>query len=292
MIHWEAWKEVYISLSWVHKYKKLCKPDYIEWYDSYIENYPDVLPLIIEGLGEVTEDLEFLHNCPQEQEDSAMEIEAQTQEGNESKTDFSNSDKSNSNLKTNEGEEKKKLDALYDKHSEERYWIHLRRFLLLSGITKTDKLEEYFNRSANLKYSDTENYSTNMGALEEESCYNTSENSSASPTTDNNPKTVDTSPMYTNEGGFSSNKNTRKASRKSYDDSYECEEHVEKKFKSAGEEQQITNNEENENECILQTKVLEQEQSDVTFDMDDVSQVKSIECKRGKKKKPKRAGLR
>ncbi|ROT86083.1 Trimethylguanosine synthase [Penaeus vannamei] len=291
LIHWEAWKEVYISLSWVHKYKKLCKPDYIEWYDSYIENYPDVLPLIIEGLGEVTEDLEFLHNCPQEQEDSAMEIEAQTQEGNESKTDFSNSDKSNSNLKTNEGEEKKKLDALYDKHSEERYWIHLRRFLLLSGITKTDKLEEYFNRSANLKYSDTENYSTNMGALEEESCYNTSENSSALPTTDNNPKTVDTSPMYTNEGGFSSNKNTRKASRKSYDDSYECEEHVEKKFKSAGEEQQITNNEENENECILQTKVLEQERSDVTFDMDDVSQVKSIECKRGKKKKPKRAGL-
>ncbi|XP_047487806.1 uncharacterized protein LOC125038359 isoform X2 [Penaeus chinensis] len=284
--HWELWKEVYISLSWVNKYRKLCKPDYIQWYDSYIENYPDILPLILEGLGEVTEDLEFF------QEDSVMEVEAQTQKGNEINTDFSDSDKANPNLKTIEkSDKKKKLDALYDKHSEERYWIHLRRFLLLSGITKTDELEEFFNISANLKYSDTENYNNaNEGALEEESCYNTSENDSLLLKTDKDPRTADNFPTYSSEEDFSSNKSSSKASRKSDDDSYEYEEHIEKKFKSASEEQDNTNKEENENEYSLQAKMLEQEETD-DFDMDEVAQVKKREPTRRNRKKPKNAGL-
>ncbi|XP_063603301.1 uncharacterized protein LOC134779222 [Penaeus indicus] len=286
LIHWELWKEVYISLSWVNKYRKLCKPDYIQWYDSYIENYPDILPLILEGLGEVTEDLEFF------QEDSVMEIEAQTQKGNESNTDISNSDKANPNLETNEkADKKKKLDALYDKHSEDRYWIHLRRFLLQSGITKTDKLEEFFNRSASLKYCDTENYdNANEGALEEESCYNTSENDSVLLNTDKDSKTADNFPMYSSEEDLPLNRNTSKASRKSDDDSYENEEHIEKKFKSAGEEQDKTNKEENENEYSLPTKMLKQEETD-DFDMDEVPQVKEREPKRKNRKKPKKAGL-
>ncbi|XP_037792041.1 glutamic acid-rich protein-like [Penaeus monodon] len=216
-----------------------------------------------------------------------MEIETQTQEGNESNIDFNNCGKTNPNLKTNEkADRKKKLDALYDKHSEERYWIHLRMFLLQSGVTKTDKLEKFFNRSASLKYSDTENYNNaNKDALEEESCYNTSENGSVLLKSDNNPKTADTFSMCSSEECFSSNKNTSKTSIKSDDDSCEYEEHIGKKFKSAGEEQDNTNKEESENEYSLQTKMLKQEGTDAV-DMDEVMQGKEMKFKRRKRKKP------
>lgn len=49
--YWGAWKEVLIPLSWVHKYREHSTPDHIKWHDSYLEDYPDVLPLITDELG-------------------------------------------------------------------------------------------------------------------------------------------------------------------------------------------------------------------------------------------------
>ncbi|KAK8389300.1 hypothetical protein O3P69_008787 [Scylla paramamosain] len=49
--YWEVWKEVLIPLSWVHKYRGHCTPEYIVWHDSYLQDYPEVLPWITEELG-------------------------------------------------------------------------------------------------------------------------------------------------------------------------------------------------------------------------------------------------
>ncbi|MPC34820.1 Trimethylguanosine synthase [Portunus trituberculatus] len=50
-MYWEAWKDVLIPLSWVHKYREHCNPEFITWYDSYVQDYPEVLPWITEELG-------------------------------------------------------------------------------------------------------------------------------------------------------------------------------------------------------------------------------------------------
>lgn len=41
--YWLAWKDIYINLSWVHKHRAVCKPDFVEWYDSYVKEYPWIL---------------------------------------------------------------------------------------------------------------------------------------------------------------------------------------------------------------------------------------------------------
>ncbi|XP_042861299.1 uncharacterized protein LOC122246661 isoform X2 [Penaeus japonicus] len=323
LVHWEAWKEVYISLSWVHKYRQLCKPDYIQWYDSYIEDYPDILPLITEGLGEVTENLESFHNYHNEQEDSLMETgtEAQVKERNINNAEFCKSNKDNDYLNkceeseieemdlteedcksscsgdnaltksdmctskatiasaelntdiesTNdrEDEKKKKLDALYDKHSEERYWIHLRRFLFLNGVDTTEELEEFFLRSAE------QDCGTSKDVLEENSCNSASENDSiiheAEPVI---------APLICNSESFSSN--TCKASRKADEDSYENEERIEK-FKRAEKQDMISEDareKENENTFLA----VKQEELDV----EEVAQINDINIKsKGKKNKAK-----
>lgn len=49
--YWKAWKNILIPLSWVHKYREHSTPEHIKWHDSYLEDYPDLLPLITDELG-------------------------------------------------------------------------------------------------------------------------------------------------------------------------------------------------------------------------------------------------
>ncbi|XP_064115610.1 uncharacterized protein LOC135221739 [Macrobrachium nipponense] len=51
--HWENWKEIYIPLSWIQKNRSLCKDSHVEWHDSYIQDYPWVIPVIQDGLDEI-----------------------------------------------------------------------------------------------------------------------------------------------------------------------------------------------------------------------------------------------
>lgn len=41
--YWLAWKDIYINLSWVHKNRAVCKPDFVEWYDSYVKECPWII---------------------------------------------------------------------------------------------------------------------------------------------------------------------------------------------------------------------------------------------------------
>ncbi|XP_066969831.1 uncharacterized protein Tgs1 [Macrobrachium rosenbergii] len=50
--HWENWKEIYIPLSWIQKNRSLCKDSHVEWHDTYIQDYPWVIPVIQDGLDE------------------------------------------------------------------------------------------------------------------------------------------------------------------------------------------------------------------------------------------------
>ncbi|XP_068244185.1 uro-adherence factor A [Palaemon carinicauda] len=50
--HWENWKEIYIPLSWIQKNRSLCKDSHVEWHDTYIKDYPWVIPVIQDGLDE------------------------------------------------------------------------------------------------------------------------------------------------------------------------------------------------------------------------------------------------
>lgn len=44
--YWENWKDIYVNLSWVHRYKNLCSTESIEWFNSYCKTHPHILPLI------------------------------------------------------------------------------------------------------------------------------------------------------------------------------------------------------------------------------------------------------
>ncbi|XP_042205755.1 uncharacterized protein LOC121854998 [Homarus americanus] len=115
--HWEAWKEVYIPLSWVHKYREHCTSEYIEWHDSYLEEYPWIIPHITDELGH---------------------------------SDIRLEDASRNSVSTNV--KKEELDVLYDKHSQKRYWVHLRNYLCSYGVEDNGDLEEFFTRQAGIHY--------------------------------------------------------------------------------------------------------------------------------------------
>ncbi|KAK4318478.1 hypothetical protein Pmani_010520 [Petrolisthes manimaculis] len=41
--YWLAWKDIYINLSWVHKHKAVCKPNFVSWYDDYVRECPWII---------------------------------------------------------------------------------------------------------------------------------------------------------------------------------------------------------------------------------------------------------
>ncbi|KAK7075232.1 Trimethylguanosine synthase [Halocaridina rubra] len=124
---WETWENTYVPLSWVEHNRIVCKPDYLEWHDSYIRDYPDIIPAITDGLDEISQ--------------SVTETS-----GGEFKTmqDIANLN----NL------EKKKdiLDKLYVEFSRVRYWFHFRRFLHSCGVKASEDLNRLFNENANIDY--------------------------------------------------------------------------------------------------------------------------------------------
>lgn len=243
--YWGAWKEVLIPLSWVHKYREHSTPDHIKWHDSYLEDYPDVLPLITDELGrselssdtttcqsESTTDVvdyDYIYGEEKEQDDeSSHELqeavggEAGTAAENECEPDKPGRKESNkgatkqstenfqsadeldltefydyiypdetpensqqhhageadkngmvganirqehasegtadmntaADTSKEEREEKRKrvLDELYERHTESRYWVHLRQFLHLSGIECHPEIELFYEQKAGIKF--------------------------------------------------------------------------------------------------------------------------------------------
>ncbi|XP_069156898.1 uncharacterized protein Tgs1 [Procambarus clarkii] len=192
LVHWEAWKDIYIPLSWVHKYRKHCTPDYVEWHDSYLEEYPWIIPSITDELGNSDCELDTESNLLADEmnSDEVNHIDGETIQINS----HPNSKEQNSNCELNllesnaaqniEESEKcidnqnssnnieiqtvlensssqnlapknvKKdiLDSLYDKHSDKRYWVHLRNFLYGFDIEVDDGVDEFFYQKAGIHF--------------------------------------------------------------------------------------------------------------------------------------------
>ncbi|KAK8749944.1 hypothetical protein OTU49_015142, partial [Cherax quadricarinatus] len=80
LMHWESWKDIYIPLSWVHKYRELCSPEYVEWHDSYLEEYSWIIPYIADELGDSDCELinvSYLHT-EQKDLDDAVNVKDET----------------------------------------------------------------------------------------------------------------------------------------------------------------------------------------------------------------------
>lgn len=163
IVFWGAWKEVYISLSWVHKYRDHCTAEYVQWYDSYIEESPLILPEIMEGLRDSVTNLEPGNNCSKGQENADDSTAGNTT----TELDIDPLEtKRDTDSETQKESERKQLDALYDKHSEKLYWLHLKKFLLRSGVELTDKLQGFFRTFANMNICVDKNVDVTEGGCE------------------------------------------------------------------------------------------------------------------------------
>lgn len=105
-------------MSWIHKYRDHCTPEFIEWHDSYLKDYPQVLPLITDELGR-----------SELSEDTTVQSDNDIEENR-----------------------KKVLDELYEKHTKLRYFVHLRSFLHSSGIECHPEIESFYKNEAGIKF--------------------------------------------------------------------------------------------------------------------------------------------
>lgn len=178
--HWEAWKDIYIPLSWVHKYRTFCTPAYVEWHDSYLEDYPWIVHCIIDELGssECELDVESKTDANQKNseddldedeaihmdihhdsavalnEDASEKLITPNSSQNDAEKNIVQEDSSLQNL-AHTDERKKVLDALYEKHSTARYWVHLRSFLQSCGIEADDNINAFFICEAGIEFNKT-----------------------------------------------------------------------------------------------------------------------------------------
>ncbi|KAK3870974.1 hypothetical protein Pcinc_023847 [Petrolisthes cinctipes] len=152
--HWLAWQDVYINLSWIHKHRAVCKPDHVTWYDDYVREFPWIIK-------EITD--EFSPN------DEEMVNESQQSQETEDSGDGKNN-------------KKKCLDTAYEKHSNKRYYFHLRHFLLTSGVEMNSELTNFFNEKMGRYCTVKSNESEGSGI----SCSNKNNTKSIEPSIYNN----------------------------------------------------------------------------------------------------------
>lgn len=183
--HWEAWKEVYVPLSWVHKYRRHCTAEYVQWHDSFIEDYPWIIPLMTDELGSGetdaarTEDHKIEESSPEDLNvsevtcggtDTDKRTNFDAENGNETLPESTEQydteteshvgvydvkkDSSEQTLEQ-ENAEKEHLDGLYKEHSKKRYWVHLRSFLHDSGVQSSDDIETFFAQQCGLSFNKT-----------------------------------------------------------------------------------------------------------------------------------------
>lgn len=208
LVHWETWKDIYISLSWVHKYRKVCTPEYVEWHDSYLEDYPWIIPCITDELGtsdfeldgeykndtnqknsqenhDIDEDihLNIHHDSPVSLNQDVGEKQIPLN-GSQNDTEKSNDldiplltesisrkhnvqkDSSDQSLAYTDVR-KEALDALYEKHSAKRYWVHLRSFLQNCGLEANDDIASFFAHEAGIEFSESKADNINEKNLED-----------------------------------------------------------------------------------------------------------------------------
>nr|XP_053627808.1 uncharacterized protein LOC128685346 isoform X2 [Cherax quadricarinatus] len=209
LMHWESWKDIYIPLSWVHKYRELCSPEYVEWHDSYLEEYSWIIPYIADELGDSDCELinvSYLHT-EQKDLDDAVNVKDETIQSDcnlgitdshdqniscelnllENKSQqYNESEKckiAKNNLNSlaevqylqenspgqsvaNKNIKKEVLDSLYEKHSEKRYWVHLRNFLYTYNFDiDADGVNDFFLQNAGIHFDRSRILNTNEQEL-------------------------------------------------------------------------------------------------------------------------------
>ncbi|CAL4064926.1 unnamed protein product [Meganyctiphanes norvegica] len=167
LVHWEHWKEIYIPLAWVEKYRSVCTPEYVSWHDDYMKDFPGVLPCIREGLNiqntSQNPDFEKLENVTiSDQEKCTMTVKDTKEDweiinSEEPEENCTNDDKivNSSNEDRQESSKKSDMDNEYEKFSNQRYWIHLWIFLNSAGIEENEELSMYFMSMANYEIKKT-----------------------------------------------------------------------------------------------------------------------------------------